>query len=126
MQILNFGKGHMLPTIAGTKKITLRKYNTIESLDFKKNEIIYGEFQDGLTFLLHITADTEKKLFSDLTDKEAQEDNFANRQEAFNGLKLYYPNLQLSDIIAIIRYEILTLHNIPIVSTNKYSAYHEK
>ncbi|NBQ17345.1 hypothetical protein EBU24_03445 [bacterium] len=119
MQTLNFGKGHMMTTIAGTKKITLRKYG-VEPLDFKKNEIIYGEFKDGLTFLLKITADTEKKFFNDLTDKEAQEDGFINAKDAFNGLKIYYPDLQLSDILAIIRYEIATLNNAPIVNMNRF------
>lgn len=116
---LNFSEGLMYPTILGKKQITLRKYRA-GSHDFIKDEVVYGEFKDGLNILLQITADTEKKLFSELTDKEAQEDGFDDANHAFEGLKNYYPDLQKSDILAIIRYQIVKVDSCPAVIANEY------
>ena len=66
---LLFGEGLMSPTLTGNKQITIRKYRA-GSHDFVKGEVIRGEFKDGLSILLEITADTEKKPLSELTDKK--------------------------------------------------------
>ena len=99
MKRLIFGEGLMFPTLTGEKQITLRKYRA-GSHDFVKGEVIRGEFKDGLNVLLQITADTEKKPFNELTDAEAQADGFNNAEDAFNGLKDYYPDLQKTDLLA--------------------------
>ena len=124
MKRLIFGEGLMFPTLAGEKQITLCKYRA-GSHDFVKGEVIRGEFKDGWNILLQITADTEKKPFSELTDQEAQEDGFESAKDAFNGLKDYYQNLQWSDLLATIRYEILKTNEVPVVSVNEYVAHEE-
>ena len=85
MKKLTFGKGLLAPTLTGGKKITLRKYR-VGRHDFTKGDIILGEFRDGFSILLHITADTQTKLFSNLTDREAQEDGFESARDAMDGL----------------------------------------
>ena len=124
MKRLIFGEGLMFPTLAGEKQITLCKYRA-GSHDFVTGEVIRGEFKDGWNILLQITADTEKKPFSELTDQEAQEDGFESAKDAFNDLKDYYPDLQWSDLLATIRYEILKTNEVPVVSVNEYIAHEE-
>ena len=120
MKRLVFGEGLMGPTLSGNKQITLRKYR-VGSHDFKNGEIIIGEFKDGANILLQITADTETKPFSDLTDLEAQQDGFQSAEDAFNGLKDYYPDLKKTDVSATIRYEVLRVQNVPVVSFNEHA-----
>lgn len=119
MQRLIFAEGLMAPTLTGDKQITLRKYRA-GAHDFVKGEVIRGEFKDGLNILLQITADTERKLFSELTDQEAQADGFDSAEDAFNGLKDYYPDLQKTDLLATIRYEVVKVNEVPAVSINEY------
>jgi hypothetical protein len=83
--------------------------------------VLDGEFKDGLNILLQITADTEKKPFSELKDAEAQADGFDSAGDAFNGLKDYYPDLQKTDLLATIRYEIVKVDGTPAVSINEYA-----
>ena len=120
MKKLVFGTGHLVPTLTGKKKITLRKYRP-KSHNFKKDEVIIGVFKDGWDILLRITTTTKTKTFHDLSDGEAQEDGYSDAQDAFNGLWLYFPDLKWSNSIAIIRYEVLQVNNVPVVSivTNK-------
>lgn len=120
MKRLVFGEGLMSPTLSGDKQITLRKYRA-GSHDFLKDEVICGEFKDGLNILLQITADTKKKPFSKLTDQEAQADGFKSAEDAFNGLKDYYPDLQKTDLLATIHYEIMKVNKVPVVSINEYA-----
>lgn len=124
MRRLIFGNDLMSPTLSGEKLITLRKYRS-DSHDFAKGEIIIGEFKDGLDILLQITADTEKKLFSELTDEEAQGYGYADSENCFNNLKEYYFDLKKSDILAVIRYEVLKVNDVPVVGFNEY-AYSEE
>ncbi|MBI2635183.1 MAG: ASCH domain-containing protein [Parcubacteria group bacterium] len=120
MKRLIFGEGLMSPTLTGDKQITLRKYRT-GSHDFVKGEVIRGEFKDGLNILLQVTADTEKKPFSELTNEEARADGFEDAEAAFNGLKDYYPDLQKSDLSATIRYKIVEVDGTSAVSINEYA-----
>ena len=117
---LTFGEGLMNPTLRSEKKITIRNYRPAAH-DFTKGETVIGVFKDGLNILLRITADTEKKPFSELTDDEAREDGFKSAKNAFRGLKSYYPDLQKSDTAAIIRYEVLSVGRVPTVSINRFA-----
>jgi len=119
MQQLIFGEGLMIPTLEGRKRITLRKYRA-GAHDFREQEAILGVFKDGLNILLWINADTEKKPFNALTDEEAREDGFENAKDAFENLKEYYPDLKLTDICAIIRYQVLNHMRVPAVSLNEH------
>ncbi len=117
---LVFGEGLMGPTIAGDKKITLRKYRA-GAHDFTKGLLILGIFKDGLNIVLCITKDTEKKPFSKMTYEEARLDGFADVEDAFNNLRDYYPDLKKTDILATIRYEVAEIASSPAVSFNEYA-----
>ena len=121
MKQLVFGAGLLEPSIAGEKKITLRKYRA-GSHDFSRGEIVRGAFKDGVDILLTITADTEKKPFSALTDGEAQEDGFEGTDDAFCGLLDSYPEFKRSDTIAVIRFAVATVDGIPAIQYNEYAS----
>jgi hypothetical protein len=91
----------------------LRRYKDYHN--FKAGEIIKGVFEDGLVILLKITKDTEIKTFADLTDEEAMEDGFSNAEDAFDGLKCWYPDLMEDDLMGVVRFEILTIDGEPVV-----------
>lgn len=119
MKRLIFGEGLMIPTITGKKRITLRRYRP-GAHDFVTGEVICGEFADGLAIPLTVTADTEKKPFSALTDEEARQGGYENAVAAFEGLKKYYPDLQKSDPLALVRYEVYKIAGgIPAVAVNR-------
>lgn len=105
-----FGRGLLIPTLSGKKQITLRNYRP-EAHDFLKGEILRGEFMEGITVLLEITADTEVTTFAELSDEAAREDGFESAEDAFQGLKEYYPDLKKTDLCAIIRYRVYVLPN---------------
>ncbi|MBI3308564.1 MAG: ASCH domain-containing protein [Candidatus Melainabacteria bacterium] len=117
---LVFGEGLMSPTLEGRKTITLRKYRP-EAHDFKKGEVVVGEFKDGLDILLKITRDTEVKPISELTDEEAVLDGFDDAQAAFDALKGYYPDIAVSDELATIRFRALRYQGTPSVQFNQHA-----
>lgn len=118
MNELLFGEGLLEPTLRGDKLITIRKYRA-GAHDFKRDEIVKGVFKEGMTVLLRIRDDTEKKPFKQLKDSEAREDGYKDAKDAFNGLKVYYQDLKKSDTAAIIRFEVLRVNDIPVVSLNR-------
>jgi len=105
-KVLVFAGEHLEPSLSGIKQITIRKYRP-EAHDFKKDELVIGEFLNGYDMLLQIIADTETVPFRDLPDQTAREDGYINREEAFLDLKKYYPNLTKNEKIAIIRYRMV-------------------
>ena len=119
MKKLIFGKGLLAPTLKGEKKISIRKFRE-EAHDFIKGEPFIGSFQDGLDIILMATSNTKVKPFSELTDKEAEEDGFKNAEDAFENLKKFYPDLKPEDTAGIIRYEILQIDKTPTVSANEF------
>jgi len=119
---LVFSEGLLESVLRDTKLITIRKYRT-DAHDFVKDEIIVGVFEEGMNILLHITADTEKKFFHELTDAEVQEDGFDDTADALSDLRLFYDDLTEQSEMAIIRFEILKHSGTPVVSFNKFVEY---
>ena len=118
MKSLRFAEGMARSVIEGTKKITLRKYR-FDMHSLAANEIFIGSFADGFDFLLQATSATETKPFSELTDEEAQEDGYTDVEDALEDLKeFFYPELQPTDTLAIIRFEVLHLNSVPIIKFN--------
>src|SRR5262245_3901857 len=102
---LLFGPGLMEPTITGGKRVTLRKYRP-EAHNFEQYQIVYGAFEDGLNILIEITRKPVPKPFSRMTDEEAQGSGYKNAEEAFEGLKKFYTNLQKDDLMVAVHYKI--------------------
>ena len=121
MRRLKFAKGLLRPVISGDKKITLRRYKA-EAHDFNVGDVILGIFEDGLSIPLLVTKDTVAKRFSELTEDEAIEDGFSDSQSAFEGVRKHYPHTAMFwlDYMAVIRFEVLKVEGIPVISYNSY------
>lgn len=118
IKTLLFGTGLMDPTITGKKCVTIRRFRP-EAHHFMKNEVVIGIFEEGLNILISMTAGTGIKTFAKLTDKEAQGSGFKDAKDAFEGLKKFYTDLKKGDIAAVIRYEVLKVKGIPVISFPK-------
>jgi hypothetical protein len=112
---LIFGEGLLQPVLCGKKHITIRKYRP-EAHNIMNGERFLGVFKDGFNLELIATADRILKTFNELTDDEAVEDGFFGAIEAFDGMKAYYPDLEGTDTIAVIRFNRASC----LVRRNKY------
>ncbi len=122
MKRLVFGEGLMIPSLDGEKRFTIRKYRE-GSHDFKNDEIVIGEFKDGLNILLHITADTKKAPLKGLKSTKA---NLAKAgywfdNAYFDGLRQYYQELTWEDMGAVIFFEVLKVNGVPVVRINEHA-----
>lgn len=122
MKRLVFGEGLMSPSLDGSKRFTVRKYRE-GSHDFSKDEIIVGEFKDGLNILLHITEDTKKDTFKRLkrSKKGLGKNGYYFDIEYFEDLKQYYPDLIWDTMGAVVFFEILKINGVSVVSLNEHA-----
>lgn len=120
MDRLIFGEGLLAPTLTGGKCNTFRKYRK-GSHDFKAGQYFKGEFKDGLTIVLRMTADTTIKPCDAITDEEARENGFTDASTVFEGLREYYTDLKPADQIAILRFEVPQIEGVPIVGFNEHA-----
>ncbi len=122
MKRLIFGDGLMPPTLDGSKCFTVRKYRQ-GSHDFSKDEIIIGEFKDGLNILLRVLKDTKKGAFKGLIRSKAEtgKNGYWFDESYFEDLKAYYPDLTWDTTGAIIIFEVLKVNGTPVVSLNEHA-----
>ncbi len=109
-----FAEGHLMPTVRGEKKITIRLDNTDEHM-LEEGEIFVGDFfVEGIKLALRATADTELTMFSTMLDEVAQEDGFADVTEAMEQIPRYYPdeNIGIRSPLVVVRYEVPTIDDI--------------
>jgi cytidine deaminase len=67
--------------------------------------LLVFEFDEEVSMPGQITSTVAKSVNS-ITDDEAQEDGFASAADVPHGLREYYPELQSSDEIVIVRFEV--------------------
>lgn len=119
MKRLVFGEGLLTQALEGDKRFTVRKYRE-DSHDFLKDDIVIGEFKDGLDVLLQITRDTLRNPFCQL--RKPKEDVATNGywldDQYFEELKTYYSDLHWEDTGAVIFFEVLKINGIPVVRIN--------
>ena len=122
MKRLVFGEGLMIPSLDGSKRFAVRKYRE-GAHDFSKDEIIIGEFKDGLNILLHITEDTKKGTFQSLKkpERDLNKNGYYFDEWYFDNLAAYYPNLTWNDMGAIVFFEVLKVNDVSLVSLNEYA-----
>lgn len=122
MKRLVFGEGLMALSLDGEKRFTVRKYRE-GAHDFSKDEVVIGEFKDGLNILLRITGDTKKAPFKQLgTPKRDQARNgYYFDTNYFEELKSYYPDLTWETMGAIVFFEILKVNGVSVVSMNEHA-----
>lgn len=122
MKKLVFGEGLMALSLDGNKRFTVRKYRE-GSHDFTRDEIIQGEFKDGLTILLRITDDTKKDAFKNLkrSRRFTDKNDYYFDEQYFDELAAWYPDLTWNDMGAIVFFEVLRVSGVPVVSINEHA-----
>ncbi|MBI3632987.1 MAG: hypothetical protein HY226_01715 [Candidatus Vogelbacteria bacterium] len=122
MKRLVFGEGLMAASLDGSKRFTIRKYRE-GSHDFTKDEVILGEFKDGLSIVLRVTEDTLKDSFRKLqrSKKDINKNGYYFDKSYFKDLAAWYPDLNWNDIGAVICFEVLKIEGVPVVSFNEHT-----
>ncbi len=117
---LTFGSGRLLPTLAGTENFTIRRFRKGVH-DFKKGEVIWGVFKDGLDVQLSIPRDAIIAPFRNLlaAGKDQDKNGYYFDQEYFASLSKFYSNLSWDYIGATIFYEVLKIGGTAVTRTNK-------
>ena len=117
---LAFGPGHLLPTLAGIKRFTIRRFRS-GAHDFKKGELIWGVFKGGLDVQLSIPRDAIIAPFKYLLADERNlgKNGYYFDQPYFEILRRYYDELTWSQNGAVIFYEVLKIGGTAVTRTNK-------
>jgi cytidine deaminase len=101
LQELHFRATHLDAVRAGTKRITMRFNDPVEvgpaSLVF--------EFDEEVRIPGRIVSAVATRVDS-VTEEEAREDGFASAAEVLTGLRDYYPDLQPTDELVIVRFDV--------------------
>jgi hypothetical protein len=112
---LLFSEGHFVAIVSGQKNMTLRLFRE-ESHRFAKNQIVYGEFPEGISLMLEITEDTKLFTISTLPHEIAQADGYQDRVHAMGGLRRYYGSkLTAKAPLACIRFKIAEIYGEPVI-----------
>jgi cytidine deaminase len=101
MQKLRFRASHLPAVQAGTKRITMRYSDAVEV----GPALLVFEFDEEVTLPGRITS-TVTKSVAEVTDQEAQEDGFPNAAAVLPGLRDYYPTLDPTDQLTLVRFEV--------------------
>jgi hypothetical protein len=106
LKTLRFAEELTLSVIRGEKRITIRKLR-MEAHMFEKGECAVAQFGDeqNAGALIRMTARTLIFNVEMLPDEFAREDGHRDRKHAFEYLKRFYPDLDRSDQVAVIRFE---------------------
>ena len=122
MKRLIFGEGLMGPSLDGSKRFTVRVYRE-GAHDFTKDEIIKGEFKDGLTILLRVSEDTKKAPFKNLKrpKKDLDKNGYYFDAEYLKELEAYYMGITWDTVGAVVFFEVLRVDGVPVVTINEHA-----
>lgn len=101
LQRLRFRATHLSAVRDGSKRVTMRWRDPVQV----GPALLVFEFDDEFSLLGRITSTVSKPIGS-ITDEEAREDGFASAADVLPGLRDYYPELQSSDEIVIVRFGV--------------------
>jgi cytidine deaminase len=101
LQRLRFRATHLPAVRDGSKRVTMRFRDPVQV----GRALLVFEFDDEVSMPGRITS-TVAKPIDGITDDEAREDGFASAADVLPGLRSYYPELQFSDEVVIVRFEV--------------------
>lgn len=101
LQELRFRATHLDAVRAGTKRITMR-FN--DPVGVGPADLVF-EFDEEVRLPGRILSTLAKRVDA-VTDEEAREDGFAGADDVIRGLSSYYPGLEPSDELVIVRFEL--------------------
>jgi cytidine deaminase len=100
VQRLGFRAAHLPAVRDGSKRVTMRFKDPVQV----GPALLVFQSDDEVCLSGRITSTVAKPIDS-ITDEEAREDGFTSAADILPGLRDYYPNLQSSDEIVIVRFE---------------------
>ncbi|MFI5916263.1 ASCH domain-containing protein [Dactylosporangium sp. NPDC051541] len=101
MQRLRFRTAHLPAVRAGRKRVTMRFNDPVQV----GPALLVFEADDEVSLPGRIIS-TVAKPIAGITDDEAREDGFPSAAAVLPGLRDYYPDLQASDEIVIVRFDV--------------------
>jgi cytidine deaminase len=101
LQRLRFRASHLPAVRDGSKRVTMRLRDPVQV----GPTLLVFECDDEISMPGRITSTVAKSVDS-ITDDEAQQDGFPNAAGVLPGLREYYPQLQSSDEIVIVHFEV--------------------
>lgn len=101
VQRLRFRAGHLPAVRDGGKRMTMRFNDPVQV----GPALLVFESEDEISLPGRITS-TVAKPVGEVTDDEAREDGFGGAADVLPGLRDYYPGLQSSDEIVIVRFDV--------------------
>jgi cytidine deaminase len=101
LQRLRFRASHLSAVRDGSKRVTMRFKDPVQV----GPALLVFEFEDEISMPGRITSTVAKPVAS-ITDDEAREDGFVSAPDILYGLRDYYPELQSSDEIVIVRFDV--------------------
>ena len=101
VQRLRFRATHLPAVRDGSKRVTMRFKDPVQV----GPALLVFQSDDEVCLSGRVTSTVAKPIDS-ITDDEAREDGFAGAADILPGLRDYYPNLQASDEIVIVRFEL--------------------
>ncbi|HZX06056.1 ASCH domain-containing protein, partial [Kribbella sp.] len=102
LQELHFHRAHLDAVRAGTKRITMRHNDPI---DVGPATLVF-ELDEEVRLPGRILSTVAKRADS-VTEEEALEDGFAGAHDVVPALRSYYPDLQPTDELVIVRFELV-------------------
>lgn len=83
---------------------------------FFQHEAVLGIFGSMIGLMLRITAKSERKLMSELTDEEARACGYQDAEDTLNQLRHdLYPNLEKKDEIVIVKFKVYDVDGEPVL-----------
>ena len=101
VQRLRFRASHLPAVRDGSKRMTMRFNDPVRV----GPALLIFESDDEVSLPGRIVS-TVAKPVGTITDDEARKDGFAGAADVLSGLRDYYPELQSSDEIVIVRFEV--------------------
>ena len=120
---LVFRAGLMTPSLDGSNRFVVRKYRDFAH-DFVKDEVVIGEFEEGLNVLLRITENAIVEPFYSLfrSKEEAEKNGGHYFDEAdFDALKSHHRDLTWKTRGVVVFYEVLKVNDVPVVQINGHA-----
>lgn len=105
---LLFGEGFVEVLERGLKQITICRGRR----DFTPGEVVEAVCAEGDRFLLTITS-CEVYRLSEVPREDVRDDGFRNIFALFVGLGNFYPDLEWTDEVSVIRFKVIARKGVP-------------
>jgi len=100
MEVLNMADWHKWPIFNGDKKVTIRNGNR-DNFNAGEETIIQGSNWGCVVMITQVGHFTYKTI----PEKVFLDDGFESREDMFEGMRVYYPEITIEDSYTFIRWD---------------------